>query len=144
MSEMPFVTVGRSANRSDRSIIENLGDVGLEIAHSDSPQKQVLEDTYRLLEEAIGPWPTNSGIMKWPLEVSEDFLDLLKQGNWFARLLLLFHGLGLHLCSTRWFIGDAGRRSVLAILPRKSEIPPRWRDLISWIGEVVEVAPVSI
>ncbi|PYI28059.1 hypothetical protein BP00DRAFT_273831 [Aspergillus indologenus CBS 114.80] len=33
---------------------------------------------------------------------SDEYLDLLREGDWPARVLLLFHGLGMHLSSRRW------------------------------------------
>jgi hypothetical protein len=92
-----------------------------------------------LLLKAIEGWPTEDSI-SWPIEIGDPFVDLVKQGDWMARIMLLFHGLGMHLMSRKWFARGSGRRLVLGILqPLKGKVPPEWLDMTQWIREAVDI-----
>lgn len=72
--------------------------------------------------------------------MSETILDLVKQGDWMARIFLLFHGLGMHLSSRKWFAIRSGSRLIKGILQSlDGPIPAEWAELISWIRQAVEV-----
>lgn len=106
--------------------------------HCHHLRKEVLISTYSLVEKAIRNWPVHAGEMGWALEVSDDYIDMLRSGDWMARVILMFYGLCLHLSSELWAIQDAGRRLVMSILPRKTQVPSEWVDCVSWISHALE------
>ncbi|KAF7717235.1 Fungal Zn(2)-Cys(6) binuclear cluster domain-containing protein [Penicillium ucsense] len=104
-----------------------------------SQHQEIYHSTHDLLLKAIEGWPTEDSI-SWPIKVEDAFLDLVKQGDWIARIMLLFHGIGMHLMSRKWFAKGSGRRLVSGILqPLEGQIPPEWRDLIAWMRGAVEI-----
>jgi len=73
------------------------------------------------------------GFIALPIHVSDAFLTLLQEDDWMARILFLHYGVGLHLLSYRWYVGDWGRRLVDSIIePLESEIPPEWVNVVMW------------
>lgn len=118
--------------------MEQLSGLGSALEGADPSKREVLISTHRLLREAIRDWPVHSGEMQWPLEVTEEYIDMLRCGDWLARVILMFYGLCLHLSSELWAIQDSGRRLVLSIIPRKTQVPPKWVHLITWIGQALE------
>ncbi|KAJ5389245.1 uncharacterized protein N7496_000313 [Penicillium cataractarum] len=120
-------------NLHNRSILERLAVFGRGIVHGNPEKEMVLKNTFQILKESIEAWQMRIGSLNFSLEVSDAFVDLLKQGDWMARIILLFHGLGMHLHSERWPIKDSGKRLVLAVLPRKNDVSSQWEDLITWM-----------
>lgn len=50
-----------------------------------------------------------------------------------ALILFLHYGVGLHLLSERWYVGDWGRRLIMSILESlESKIPPEWVNVVLW------------
>jgi len=73
------------------------------------------------------------GFIAFPIHVSDGFLSLLQEDDWMARILFLHYGVGLHLLSDRWYVGDWGRRLVASIIGSlESEIPPKWVNVVMW------------
>lgn len=122
----------------DREILEKLSGLSLALEDADPSNKDILISTHKLLEITIHDWPFEAGEMSWPLEISDEYIDLLRRGNWLARVLLMFYGLCLHLSSNHWAIQDSGRRLILSMLPRKTQVPAQWVDLITWMGQALE------
>ncbi|PYI17478.1 hypothetical protein BO86DRAFT_191555 [Aspergillus japonicus CBS 114.51] len=122
-----------------REIMERLREVRAEIDRSNHPYTPVLRDTYQLLEEAIGAWPANIGSIRWTLEISDEYLDLLREGDWLARVLLLLHGLGMHLSSRRWCTRNSGKRLVRSILTAVRAVPAQWVNLITWVERCLDI-----
>lgn len=109
---------------------------------TDSPNKEVHTRTWQLLHHAIQPWPKlglHGGVIAWPLFISDDYTSLLQEGDWIARMLFLHYSVGMRLLCNRWYVGDWGRRLVLATLEPLDEIPSQWIDTISWIRRGVGI-----
>ncbi|CAI7593995.1 unnamed protein product [Penicillium manginii] len=122
----------------ENEVLQKLGEVKSELENSNHMQKEVLNSTYNLVEKAIRDWPVRAGEMVWVLEVSDEYIDMLRSGDWMARVLLMFYGLCLHLSSELWAIQDAGKRLVLSILPQKTQVPAEWVDCITWIRQALD------
>lgn len=75
---------------------------------------------------------SNIGSMRWTLEISDEYLDPLREGDWLARVLLLFHGLGMHLSARLWCTRNPGRRLVRSMLTTVTDVPAQWANLITW------------
>lgn len=126
--------------RCCREILDRLRRIRPGIDEMQTRQREVYVETYDLLIEALESWPMENGCISWPIRMSEAILDLVKQGDWMARIFILFYGLGMHLSSRRWFAIKAGSRLIKGILqPLEGSIPAEWAELISWIQEAVEV-----
>ncbi|KAJ5296714.1 uncharacterized protein N7443_007607 [Penicillium atrosanguineum] len=108
------------------------------IDQSHPPQRDICQKTYELLVEVFDRWPAGNGNLGWPLEVSDAFIEMVRQGDWLARILLMFHGLAMHLSSRKWFAHGSGRRLILGTLRHVEDIPPEWVDLVQWIRQAVE------
>lgn len=118
--------------------MEKLHSLRISIDQHQDAHQEIYRSTHDLLLKAIEGWHTES--ILWPIEIGEPFLNLVKQGEWMARIMLLFHGLGMHLLSRRWFARGSGRRLVLGILqPLEGQVPLEWLDMTRWIREAVEI-----
>lgn len=106
------------------------------------PNQTTYQNTWDILHEAIKRWPfggPNGGIIAWPINISEDYIALLKSGDWVGRVLFLHYGVGLHLLSDKWFVRDWGRRLIETVLQLEEDIPPIWTETITWTKEAVEL-----
>ncbi|GLI75438.1 hypothetical protein PoHVEF18_003692 [Penicillium ochrochloron] len=122
-----------------KTTLEKLHSLRLTIDELQDPHQEIYRSTHDLLLKAIEGWPTEDSI-SWPIEIGDLYVDLLKQGDWMARIMLLFHGLSMHLMSRKWFARGSGRRLVLGILqPLEGDVPPEWLDLTQWIREAVDI-----
>lgn len=122
-----------------RTTLEKLHSLRITIDKLQNPHQEIYQRTYDLLLKATKGWPNEDSI-SWPIEIGDPFLDLVKQGDWMARIMLLFHGLGMHLLSRKWFARGSGRRLVLGVLqPLEGKIPPEWLDITQWIREAVDI-----
>ncbi|KAJ6032269.1 hypothetical protein N7540_003001 [Penicillium herquei] len=110
------------------------------IESSSGPHIEIYRETYNLLLRSLETWPSGQGSLVWPIRVSDDFINLARQGEWTALIFIMFHGLDRHLSSQKWFARDSGKRLVLGIIRKfGSTIPLEWMDMIEWIGRVVEL-----
>ncbi|OOQ82015.1 hypothetical protein PEBR_40627 [Penicillium brasilianum] len=122
-----------------KTTLEKLHSLRITIDKFQNPHQEIYQRTYDLLLKATKGWPNEDSI-SWPIEIGDPFLDLVKQGDWMARIMLLFHGLGMHLLSRKWFARGSGRRLVLGILqPLEGKIPPEWLDITQWIRDAVDI-----
>ncbi|KAF9883983.1 hypothetical protein FE257_002424 [Aspergillus nanangensis] len=106
------------------------------------PNKKTYRDTWAFLLESFQRWPwgrPNGGIIAWPLNITEEYIVLLKEGDWVARILFLHYGVGMHLYSHRWFVKDFGRRVVAAVVEPLEEIPAEWAETIEWTKQAVSL-----
>ncbi|KAJ5668076.1 uncharacterized protein N7477_006646 [Penicillium maclennaniae] len=124
-----------STNRSAKVKVEEFQTV---IDQGQPSRREMYQRTYDLLVAVFDRWPAGNGSLGWPLEVSDSFIEMVRQGDWIARILLLFHGLGMHLSSRKWFARGSGRRLILGTLRLVEDIPPAWVDLVQWIRQAVE------
>lgn len=102
------------------------------------PQREIYQETYDLLRVNFDRWPAGNGSLTWPIQVSDSFIEMVRQGDWIACILLLFHGLGMHLSSRKWFARGSGRRLILGTLRHMEDIPTEWMDLFERIRQAVE------
>lgn len=72
--------------------------------------------------------------------MTEEFLQLMQDGDWIARILFLHYAVGMRLMSKRWYVQDWGRRLVLATLESLDEIPPMWEDTLRWMKQGVDIS----
>ncbi|KAJ5772189.1 hypothetical protein N7520_002718 [Penicillium odoratum] len=84
-------------------------------------------------------WPSGQGSLVWPIRVSEEFMNLVKQGEWMALIFVLFHGLDKHLSSRKWFARESGKRLVHGVIQHfAGNLPPEWMGLVEWVRQAVE------
>lgn len=132
---------------NSRSIIKSLEKLRVTIETNESPQKEIYQTIWQLLHNSIEPWPKigpQGGVIAWPLFISEEYISLLEGGDWVARILFLHHAVALRLMCKRWYVRDKGRRLVLATLEQLDEIPPEWKETISWVQKGIGTDPVLI
>ncbi|KAJ5986965.1 hypothetical protein N7451_011330 [Penicillium sp. IBT 35674x] len=97
--------------------------------------------TLQILQHAIEPWPkigAHGGVIAWPLFIPEEFITLVQDGDWSARILFLHYATAMRLLCNRWYVRDWGRRLVLATVQPLEKIPPMWQDTISWMMQGIE------
>ncbi|KAJ5632889.1 hypothetical protein N7490_009228 [Penicillium lividum] len=103
------------------------------------PQLNIYRDTYKLLLQSLECWPSGQGSLVWPIRVSEEFMNLVKQGEWMALIFVLFHGLDKHLSSRKWFARESGKRLVHGVIQHfAGNFPPEWMGLVEWVRQAVE------
>ncbi|OJI87548.1 hypothetical protein ASPTUDRAFT_137176, partial [Aspergillus tubingensis CBS 134.48] len=120
------------------AIMESLQRVQDKFTSLGGPNQTTYQNTWDILHEAIKRWPfggPNGGIIAWPINISEDYIALLKSGDWVGRVLFLHYGVGLHLLSDKWFVRDWGRRLIETVLQLEEDIPPIWTETITWTKE---------
>lgn len=76
---------------------------------------------------AVGAWPSRAG---------RTYLELLKQRDSWAMVILAYYGVLLHQHQRYWFIGDSGRRLVQAIAESLGE---EWFWYIHWAKESTSI-----
>ncbi|KAJ5930597.1 hypothetical protein N7466_006090 [Penicillium verhagenii] len=102
--------------------------------------RNIYRDTYKLLLQSLECWPSGQGSLIWPIRVSDEFMSLVKQGEWMALIFVLFHGLDKHLSSRKWFARESGRRLVHGVIQNfAGTFPPEWVGLVEWVRHAVEV-----
>ncbi|KAJ5291819.1 hypothetical protein N7478_001070 [Penicillium angulare] len=124
-----------------KKIIQSLNELGSTIETNTSPNRTLFKATWQFLHQAIEPWPkigAHGGVMAWPLFIAEAFITLVREGDWLARILFLHYASAMRLMSNRWYVRDWGRRLLHATVQPLEEIPPIWRDTISWMKEGIE------
>lgn len=122
------------------NILLRFEEVGQVIDQTYGLPRAAYQGAYDLLLNSFKKWPGENQNVVWPVRISESFITLIEQGDWIARIILLFQGLGLHLYSRRWYALDAGRRLVHGVLdPLEGNIPPEWADLTAWVRHAVSI-----
>ncbi|CAG7943787.1 unnamed protein product [Penicillium salamii] len=124
-----------------KNIITSLDRLHTTIDMNKGPQDSTYRVNWQQLYQAIEPWPKigpQGGPLAWPLFLSDEFLALIQNGDWIARVLFLHYGTAMRLLCHRWYVRDWGRRLVLATLEPLDDIPPEWVDTISWIRQAAE------
>lgn len=107
-----------------------------------SPNTPLYKQTLQLLRHGIEPWPkigVQGGIIAWPLFITEEFISILQDGDWFARILFLYYCVGMRLMCNRWYVRDWSHRLVLGMLDLQGQIPPLWIDTIRWMKKSVQI-----
>ncbi|KAJ6145376.1 hypothetical protein N7470_009271, partial [Penicillium chermesinum] len=125
------------------NLVHSLRQIEPLIINNESPNRVTYQASWQSTIQAIEPWPKRGprgGIMAWPLSVTEQYISLLQQGDWMARILFLHYAVGMHLMSKRWYVRDWGRRLVLGILEHVDEVPLTWRDTITWMKHGVDIS----
>ncbi|KAJ5180571.1 hypothetical protein N7492_003781 [Penicillium capsulatum] len=126
----------------DRKIITSLKEMQPVIESADPEHQTIYQSTWQRLYEVVALWPKvgpDGGVIAWPYFITDAFLALLQEGDWFARVLFLHYGMAMGLLRNRWYVRDLGRRFVLAVLESIDDIPSIWIDTISWIKQGVGV-----
>ncbi|KAJ5903865.1 hypothetical protein N7504_006248 [Penicillium tannophilum] len=125
-----------------KKIMQSLENLGSIIETDISRNQALYTATLQILQHAIEPWPkigAHGGVIAWPLFIAEDFITLVQDGDWSARILFLHYATAMRLLCNRWYVRDWGRRLVLATIQPLKEIPPMWQDTISWMMQGIEV-----
>ncbi|GMF90134.1 unnamed protein product [Aspergillus oryzae] len=107
----------------------------------DESRREVNQDIWEFLNEAVKRplGGREGGVIALPVRISDAYVDLLKEGDWMARILFLHYGVGMHLLSDRWFVRDWGRRLVSTVLQPLKEIPPEWKETVAWTRQAVDL-----
>lgn len=117
------------------------------VESSSEPQKTACQSTWELLRDSVQSWPlagARGGFIAFPINISEAYVTLLQEDDWLCRILFLHYGVGLHLHSDRWYVGDWGRRLVGAVLESaEDEVPLEWVDVVLWTRQAVGLDAVS-
>ncbi|KAJ5717388.1 hypothetical protein N7488_003034 [Penicillium malachiteum] len=119
-----------------KKIMSSLDQLGSTIKGDTSPNQTIFKSTWQFLHQAIEPWPKiggHGGVIAWPLFVTDEFISLVRDGDWLARILFLHYASAMRLMCNRWYVRDWGRRLVLATVQPLEEIPAMWIDTISWM-----------
>ncbi|KAJ0418095.1 gamma-glutamyltranspeptidase-domain-containing protein [Aspergillus carlsbadensis] len=121
-------------------LLKSLDNLHGTISSSDSPHRTMYQSTWATLDEMIKEWPlgkAKGGILAFPIHISEEFMERLKEGDWTARMLFLHYGVGMHLLSNKWYVGTWGRRLVATVLQPGEEIPAPWEETVRWARRAV-------
>ncbi|KAK9545449.1 hypothetical protein V6000_009861 [Aspergillus fumigatus] len=124
------------------ALLDSLRQVAAVMNDASEPHRAAYQETWDFLHDTISLWPLGGprgGIISWPVHIGEDYIALLKQGDWIARILFLHYGVGMHLLSDKWYVSDWGRRLVAAVLQPLQDIPPIWAETITWIRQAVDL-----
>ncbi|KAJ5915564.1 hypothetical protein N7466_011497 [Penicillium verhagenii] len=124
-----------------KKIMQSLGSLESIIKTNPSPNQALYNSTLQFLQHAIEPWPkigAHGGVIAWPLFIAEEFITLVQDGDWVARILFLHYATAMRLVCNRWYVRDWGRRLVLETIQPLQEIPPMWQDTISWMRQGIE------
>jgi hypothetical protein len=89
------------------------------------------------LQQAMESYCTGgimSGIMTWPVTLSDDYVSRIEVRDPMALVILAHYGVIVHLLRDRWWAADYGKRLVHAILPILLEFKEEWAELVqrSW------------
>ena len=125
---------------TNRTILQRFRALRPVIEGSPGPHLDVYRGTYNLLLESLETWPSGQGSMAWPIRISDEFMSLVKSGEWMALIFILFHGLDMHLSSRKWFARESGKRLVHGVIQSlQGVIPAEWVGLAEWVRQAVEV-----
>ncbi|KAF7170761.1 hypothetical protein CNMCM5623_003301 [Aspergillus felis] len=86
------------------ALLDSLRQVAAVMNDASEQQRAAYQDTWDFLHDTISLWPLGGprgGIISWPIHIGEDYIALLKQGDWIARILFLHYGVGMHLLSDK-------------------------------------------
>jgi hypothetical protein len=78
-------------------------------------------------------------IFCWPLRTTKDAIELVEAGDPLACLVVVHWGVMMDLIADRWFVKDAGRRTVNALLPFLRDVPDEWRGIVGWAKDAVQI-----
>ncbi|GAQ05721.1 gamma-glutamyltranspeptidase 1 [Aspergillus lentulus] len=107
------------------ALLDSLRQVAAVMNDAGEPHRAAYQDTWDFLQDTISLWPLGGprgGIISWPVHIGEDYIALLKQGDWIARILFLHYGVGMHLLSDKCASGLGGIRDAGAQVTKD---PPR-------------------
>lgn len=117
-----------------------LPEIQMDIHQHQNPTREAYQQAYNLILAGVQEWPAQTGTLLWPMRISDVLIHLIEEGDLIACILLVYHGLALHLSSKKWFLKGAGQRLILGVLERLGpEIPPKWKDMVDWAREKVDV-----
>ncbi|KAL3463101.1 gamma-glutamyltranspeptidase-domain-containing protein [Aspergillus heterothallicus] len=129
-----------------RDLLKSLERVRDTIDTTDGQHQIMYRSTWETLHEMIKEWPlgkAKGGILAFPIHISEEFMAQLKEGDWIARMLFLHYGVGMHLLSSKWYVGIWGRRLVATVLQPGEEIPAPWEETVRWARRAVGCDPAE-
>lgn len=108
-------------------------------AHEHNVYDQAIEHLSSLLEQLMKGGQTRVFFaFCWSLRIPEGFLELLRQRQLFALVVLAHYTVILHLLRDSWWMGDWGTR----ILKEIGELlDPEWRQFISWVIDATGYHP---
>ncbi|KAJ5724417.1 hypothetical protein N7493_006145 [Penicillium malachiteum] len=130
-----------------KKIMGSLDQLGSTIEGDTSPNQTIFKSTWQFLHQAIEPWPKiggHGGVIAWPLFVTDEFISLVRDGDWLARILFLHYASAMRLMCNRWYVRDWGRRLVLATVQPLEEIPAMWIDTISWMKGDIDTRQTTL
>ena len=129
------------ANQSKSALLESLYNIYPFVENGSAAQKAACQNTWDLLRDSVLSWPLaggRGGFIAFPINISDAYLTMLQEDDWLCRILFLHYGVGLHLLSDRWYVGDWGRRLVGAVLDSaEDEVPLEWVDVVLWTRQAV-------
>ncbi|KAH1466015.1 hypothetical protein KXX58_005561 [Aspergillus fumigatus] len=98
------------------ALLDSLRQVAAVMNDASEPHRAAYQETWDFLHDTISLWPLGGprgGIISWPVHIGEDYIALLKQGDWIARILFLHYGVGMHLLSDKWTFLQSGPKPSL-------------------------------
>ncbi|PKX90772.1 uncharacterized protein P174DRAFT_462939 [Aspergillus novofumigatus IBT 16806] len=69
------------------ALLDSLRQVAAVMNDASEPHRAAYQDTWDFLHDTISLWPLGGprgGIISWPVHIGEDYIALLKQGDWIA------------------------------------------------------------
>jgi len=95
------------------------------------PNKPIYVQMCQSLRVQESQQPAND-IFCWPLRTTKDAIELVESGDPLACLIVIHWGVMMDLIADRWFVKDAGKRTVKALLPFLRDLPPEWIEIVEW------------
>lgn len=97
--------------------------------HQGSQEENDYSGAVRRLRNALHPYQ-NIHLLTWPFLLSTRLVQAMRDHDPAASIILGFFGMALHVLRDCWWIGNAGRRIVDAVM--EQNLPAEWRTLLRW------------
>ena len=111
----------------------------MDVHQEHGPIREAYQQAFNLILAGIQEWPAQTGTLLWPMQISDVLIRLIEGGDLMACILLVYHGLALHLSSKKWFLKGAGQRLILGVLKWLGPEILKWEDTVDWARGKVDV-----
>ena len=141
----PLATYDECIARLSASSRAAIGTLRLALPPLMSPGSSLSEEDHTAYDTAIqalavafpyadGRLSSLTDVMSWPVAAGSAYLELLKDRQDLALVILAYYGVALHYSNRVWFLQGIGAKLVNAIAEQVGE---QWEPLIHWTKEQV-------